>query len=346
MLDLSDSEKQILVAAQRGIAVAERPFAVLAEKYGVDESRVLALLNRLLANGEARRFGAVFDARRLGYRSALCFMDVPAERIDAVVAQITPLPGVTHFYRRGWAEELARDGAGGPGPNRWPALWFTLAAPADSFDDALNALRASCAPFAIRELPALRRFKIDVVFDMRSGRQADADDALRHGGEVAESDAVFTLTEEERRIVGYFEGHVPVVSDFYAQAARHLGLAQADLMRTLERWLAHGVVRRVALLLRHRAAGFKANGMCCWSVAEADMVAAGGRLAARREVTHCYERPLSPEFPFNLFAMIHTASWRETQSLFQSISSDCGLRDGQLLLSIREFKKTSMRFFG
>ena len=116
-------------------------------------------------------------------------------------------------------------------------------------------------------------------------------------------------------------------------------------MEVLGRWLKSGVARRIGLLLRHRLVGFKANGMCSWSVPADQVQEAGRRVASCREVTHCYERPAAEDFPFNLFAMIHTTSWKNTQDLFQRISDDCGLKDGQLLLSVHEFKKTSMQFF-
>jgi hypothetical protein len=68
------------------------------------------------------------------------------------------------------AVELPSDSQGGPGDRTWPNLWFTLAVPSESFDRTLAALREECLPFEIDELPALRRFKIDVVFDLRTAR--------------------------------------------------------------------------------------------------------------------------------------------------------------------------------
>jgi DNA-binding Lrp family transcriptional regulator len=105
------------------------------------------------------------------------------------------------------------------------------------------------------------------------------------------------------------------------------------------------VLRRFGLLLRHREIGFKANGMCCWDMPEAETVEAGRRVSAFPEVTHCYERPRIDIFPFRLYAMIHTATWEGTQSLFSRITRESGLSGGQLLLSVTEFKKTSMQFF-
>jgi len=343
MLEISDKESQLLVAVQRGIQVVDRPFAVLGEAVGIAEDEVIEFIKNLRAKGEARRFGAVFDSRKLGYRSALCAMQVSEDKLPAVSKNITALRGVTHAYQRGWSNELPRDSAGGPAENNWPNFWFTLAAPAKSFQDELDALRAACDPYVIYELPALIRFKIDVVFDLRT-RERD-ERVEPHSSNDLNSTEVFELDQMQQSIVQYLEGDIPVVADFYGSVADHLGMEKPLLLKTLSGWQSNGVMRRIGLLLRHRKVGFKANGMCCWNVPKDKITEAGRRVASAPEVTHCYERPISNAFPFNLYAMVHTTSWDKTQALFQQISGDSGLSDGQLLLSVREFKKTSMQFF-
>jgi len=343
MLKINDREAQLIVAVQRGIPVVERPFAVLGEACGMTEGETIGFIEKLRSKGDARRFGAVFDSRKLGYRSALCSMLIPPDQLPEVARNIVPVRGITHAYQRGWADELPLDSSGGPGDRHWPNFWFTLAAPSKSFEQELEALRLACAPYPIYELPALIRFKIDVVFDLRT-RERDERVEPRSNHKL-NSTEVFELDPVQQKIVKYLEGNVPVMADFYGAAADHLGIEKSLLMETLREWQSSGVMRRIGLLLRHRNVGFKANGMCCWNVPCDRIVEAGRLVASCPEVTHCYERPALEVFPFNLFAMIHTKSWDETQTLFQRISDDCALDGGQLLLSVREFKKTSMQFF-
>ena len=343
MLEMNDRESQLIVAVQRGIPVVERPFAVLGEACGMSEDETLDFIKKRLSNGDARRFGAVFDARKLGYRSALCFMDVPEDKLVEVAKKIVPVRGITHAYQRGWTDELPCNSIGGPGNNNWPNFWFTLAAPSKSFQSELDSLRTACAPYSIYELPALIRFKIDVVFDLRT--RARDERVEPRSNSTLNSTEVFELDQTQRSIVQYFEGDLPLVADFYGHAAQQLDIEKQQLMRILNGWQSSGVMRRIGLLLRHRVVGFKANGMCCWNVPKDKIYEAGRLVSTCPEVTHCYERPVFDPFPFNLFAMIHTISWDKTQALFQRTSDDCGLRGGQLLLSVRELKKTSMQFF-
>lgn len=343
MVEWNEQEAAALVALQRGIPLVERPFEELGKGCGMAEADVLALVRRLFVGGDARRFGAVFDARRLGYRSALCAVKLPREALAAVAGKVAALRGVTHAYERGWPSELPPDLPGGPSGRSWPNLWFTLAAPSEGFAQTLAALRAECLPHEIHELPATRRFKIDVVFDVRT---RDRDERVEPRSPIlGDASSVYVPDEAEKALVRRLEGDLPVCGRFFAPLAEEAGLTEAALLERLRAWQSLGVLRRVGLLLRHRELGFKANGMCCWDVPDASLVETGRRVAAFPEVTHCYERPKMALFPFRLYAMIHTPTWEGTQALFARISREAGLEGGQLLLSLTEFKKTSMQFF-
>ena len=343
MVDLNELEAAALVALQRGVPLTAYPFAELGASLGLSEEAVLALVRRLLNAGEARRFGAVFDARRLGYRSALCAMTVPRVRMADVAAKVTAVRGVTHAYERGWPAELPDTLPGGPAGKSWPNLWFTLAAPSADFSRELEALRAACQPYAIHELPATRRFKIDVVFDVRT---RDRDERVEPRLPLVKAPAqVVELNEGEKALVRLLEGDLPVCARFFEPLAQQAGLGETALLEQVRAWQASGVMRRIGLLLRHREIGFKANGMCCWDMPEPEVMEAGRRVADFPEVTHCYERPAMDIFPFRLYAMIHTATWEGTQRLFERITREAGLSGGQLLLSVTEFQKTIMQFF-
>lgn len=343
MFDFNDKEAAVLTALQQGLPLTQRPFAEIGRAHALGEAEVISLVGRLLQSGQARRLGGVFDARRLGYRSALCVMDVPRARLSEVAGKIAAAPGVTHAYERGWPDGLPRDLPGGPGSRNWPNLWFTLATPAETFAAETERLRAACQPYAVHTLPALRRFKIDVVFDLRT---RERDEAVEPACALErERPPAPPLDETEKRIIKQLEGNVPLREDLFEAPANAAGLSAAALLERLRAWQESGVLRRFALLLRHRQMGFKANGMCCWNLPDGEMLSAGRRLAACPEVTHCYERARLDIFPFRLYAMIHTPSWERTRRLFERLSQTIGATDGQVLLSLTEFKKTSMQFF-
>lgn len=321
----------MVVALQRGIPLCARPFEELSRELGCGEADLLACLARQRAVGTVRRFGAVFDTRRLGYRSALCAAAVSVEALDAAAAKLTPLAGVTHCYVRE-ATSALRPGV--------PNLWFTLSYPADIFPAMVDEVAARLGPYALHVLPATRRYKVDVVFGAATRAREE---------DVAEGDDLPPVTARDRAIIGALQGDTEARADFFAALAGRLGMKEWDLLSTLEIWRRKGRLKRIGLLLHHRNAGWSANGMCCWRVA-GDTTAAGRALAARGEVTHCYERPEAPNFPYNLFAMVHARAAAEANAQFASLSAEVNRVAGTavpavMLLSTREYKKTSMTFF-
>ena len=326
---MSVSEAELLVALQRGIPLAARPFEELSREIGCAETEVLDALARCRARGDARRFGAVFDTRRLGYRSALCAVHVPLDEVDAAAAKLVPLTGVTHCY--------LREAMSGSGDR--PNLWFTLSYPTDVFAAMADEVSARLRPYAVHVLPATRRYKVDVVFG-----------AATRAREEGVTDDLPPVTARDRAVIGALQGDTEVRPDYFAGLAEKLGMKEWDLLSTLELWRRNGRLKRIGLLLRHRAAGWTANGMCCWKVS-GDTTAVGRALADHGEVTHCYERPEAPNFPYNLFAMVHACSVEDAQAQYARLHATVvrTVADAEpasvMLLSTREYKKTSMTFF-
>ncbi len=319
---MTSDEEKWLVALQEGIPLMHRPFEFLSNELCCDESCLIDFADRLRDEKLVRRFGAVFDTRRLGYKSCLCAARVPVEFIDDAASRVIPLAGVTHCYLR----EIPGTASGHPN------LWFTLSVPADVFPAMCSAVAEKLKPFTVSFLPATRRYKIDVLFGA----------ATRARDEITGSS--LPVTAQDRKIISALQGDTEVRPDYFTAIAEKAGMKEWDLLSTLEIWRRNGRLKRIGLLLRHRDAGYTANGMCCWMV-EGDTTASGRALAECGEVSHCYERPASMDFPYNLFAMIHAKSYDEAESVFERIASKCGLKNGLMFISTKEYKKTSMTFF-
>ena len=339
--DSSTVDADLLVALQKGLPLEMRPFVAVGAALGLSEDEVLTRLRGLFETGVARRFGAVFDSRSLGYDSTLCAADIPASDLVSATARITPHPGITHCYER----------------KGHPNLWFTLTAPADQLVSELGRISAALGPYPVLNLPALQKFKIEAVFGKSSqedkgGERWTATSGRGQGATGSSSGEtppggrrppVFSV--HERAVIRALQGSISVERAPFSSVARKVGMDPEELLQLLRRWQQEGVIRRVALVVRHRELGFSANSMCVWKVAPEALVAAGQSMARSSHVTHCYERPASPAFPYNLYAMIHAQSPEGAVEIFKALGRDAALPEGTMMWSVREFKKSSPIFF-
>lgn len=339
-LILTPSESELLFTLQRGLPIAERPFIP-------HEEEALSLLRRLKEEGTLRRTGAVFDARRLGYRSCLFAVTVPEAELDRIAAAIGAFQGVTHAYTRGWPQNYTPPPGITPSNDApYPNFWYTLSEHIDRFDAIADAIAAAAAPFVPQPFPALRRFKIDVVFDTRTRARDEQTEYIRRPAAQPAVVESITLTPAQIDLVRAFQNDLPLEPDLFTRPAAAAGWELPAALDQFREWQENGILRRLAPLLYHRKSGFTANGMCCWNVPPAEIETAGRLLAEFQEVTHCYERPLLPGFPFTLYAMIHQRDWDAACGVFTRLTNACNLpEDGRIFFSTREFKKTSVQFF-
>ena len=98
-------------------------------------------------------------------------------------------------------------------------------------------------------------------------------------------------------------------------------------------------------MLHHRKAGITANAMICWRVPAERAEEVGGILAARPEVSHCYQRPTYPDWPYSHFSMVHARKRADCEAIARDMAAQTGIDDYVILLSTREFKKTRVRYF-
>ena len=113
----------------------------------------------------------------------------------------------------------------------------------------------------------------------------------------------------------------------------------------LESLRERGGLRRVAAILYHRRAGFSANGMGVWKVPEGRELDIGRRMAAFRGISHCYQRPTYPDWPYSIFTMAHGRSKEECDAILDSIAEATGIEERATLYSSTEFKKVRMLYF-
>jgi len=154
------------------------------------------------------------------------------------------------------------------------------------------------------------------------------------------------IDETDRKIIQATQAGLPLVSQPYHQVADQLGLQPDDVITRLQGMVESGVIRRVGAVPNHYALGYHANGMSVWNISDEDVLRLGEQVGALAFVSHCYRRPRHlPDWPYNLFAMVHGQSRDEVEVQVSQIAEILGAANlgHEILYSTRILKKTGLR---
>ena len=303
----------------------------MAAAAGMSEDEVMSRTQQLLDDRIIREITPIFDTPALGYDSMLVAAKVDSDNPHRAAQVINEHPGVSHNYLR----------------NHEFNLWFTIAVAPDSklgLDGTLDVLKDLSDAESIRQLPTITMFKINMNLEMEGDTDALA----------APVETVKPLPRErvpfddfDVAVVRALQGPMAVRPDAYAPAAEQLGLSVERLLDHCRGMVERKLLRRVAAILFHRRAGFSANGMGVWKVPEERIAELGPRMAAVRGISHCYQRPTYPDWPYSVFTMAHGRSKEECDAVLDGVAEVGGLGSDErsTLYSSTEFKKIRLHYF-
>lgn len=325
--ELDSLDRRLLDLLQTDFPLVVEPFSKLADALSLGQEEALDRLRGMKETGLIRQISAIFDSRRLGYRSTLVAFSVDDERLDEVALLINAHPGVSHNYAR----------------THLFNLWFTLTLPrGEDLETAVAKLVKDAKVERYLVLPAQRVFKIGVHFKMAGQKEetpAAEAEALTDREEVS-------LAPSDIPLVRELQQDIELVSRPFGDMAQRLGMSEEELLARAKGLKRAGIMRRYAAVLHHRTAGFSANAMGCWIVPTERVEEVGRFASSSSAVSHCYERPTyPPHWLYNLFTMIHARNRQECEEVAGDIAERTGIRDYLLLYSTKEYRKGRARYF-
>lgn len=324
---LDSIDKQLLNEIQWVFPLCDRPFLEISKRYNLTEQDVIKRIHNLKSIGLIRQINAIFDTRRLGYKSALIAFSVDPKKIEYIANRINEHPGVSHNYER----------------NHEYNMWFTIAVPpyADMKKE-LEKMSSISGVLKYRLFPTLKLYKIGVRLDM-------VNDDLAKPLPIDEVKTLrtekFQISDRDIEFIRQLQKDLPIIEEPFKSMAKSLYISTEELFAKAKQYENIGIMRRFAAILRHREAGFSANGMVVWKVPETIVDDVGYKLAAYPQVSHCYRRPVYEDWPYNLFSMIHARSFDSAEKIAKEMSNTTGLQEYKILFSTREFKKERVKYF-
>ncbi len=316
---------EILSRIQKKFPLVKRPFKEIADELNMSEDEVLSILQEQKQSNIIRQTSAIFDTKRLGYISSLVAFKIPSQMISDAVKIINSHPGISHNYER----------------NHDFNIWFTVAVSPNSklgLEKTVEILAEATGAEDYIILPTLKLFKINVKLNT-TGKDEKKEEVKR----VTHTD--IELTPLHLAVIGYAQYDIEMVAEPFKKIVETLDIDYDTFFKILNELQEVGVMRRFASILNHRKAGFGANAMVVWDVDEENGEAIGEKAAAFSAVSHCYLRPKYPNWPYNLFTMVHGKTTEETNAIIAEMALEVEAKDHMPLYSSREFKKVRIEYF-
>ncbi len=327
MIELDSADKAILNLIQWDFPLVSRPFAEIGKRLNISEDEAMKRVKAIKETGIIRQINAIFDTRRLKYKSALIAISIKPDKLEPVANEINKHPGVSHNYERDHEYNL----------------WLTIAVPPyGSIQHDLEKFAKLDGVIKYRILPTLKLYKIGVRLDMINDDPDNPQptDKPKHVEQIP-----FTASERDKEFIRELQKDLEIIREPFTEPAKRLGISVEELFAKAREYERIGVMRRFAAILRHRDAGFVANGMIVWKVPEEKIDEVGMKLAEFPQVSHCYRRPIYQDWPYNLFSMVHARTKEAAAKLAVEMSKHVGITDYRILFSSREFKKERVKYF-
>ena len=322
-----------------GFPITGQPYQAISAQLAqvnieTSEEDVFDAVNELHAKGILSRVGPVFDHKKAG-ASTLAALAVPPKDLDKVAGIVNQFEQVNHNYgREPYYQKQDYN------------LWFVVTA---SDMIALNSTIANIellTGLSVLVLPMEASYHIDLAFSINiTGKESPV--ALPFSSEEKDN-KLASLTEIEKRALrGIIEKGLPEHLSPYQAIAEQLALTEQQVLSQISLWQEEGLIRRFGLVIKHRKLGYNANAMVVWNIPNEQMDSIALKLAKCPPVSLCYQRPRRlPDWPYNLFCMIHGTDRSVVLAQISQITKQLGLEsvEKDILFSFKAYKQHGARY--
>lgn len=153
------------------------------------------------------------------------------------------------------------------------------------------------------------------------------------------------INELDKKIICALQGDFPLVAEPYKVLAEKAGVSEELFLERVKAMEEEKKIRKMGAVLRHREVGFSSNVLVAWKVDPERLDAVAKRMAASPSVSHCYDRTTAPDWPYNLYTMVHGHSREECERIVAGLAAKTGVEERAMLYTKREWKKVSMKYF-
>lgn len=334
---ISQLQQDIINSSQKGFPLTSQPYQTIAKQLAqvnikTNEWEVFQAIDDLNSQEVLSRVGPVFDHKKAG-ASTLAALAVPEKDLDSIANIVNQFDQVNHNYGREHAYNL----------------WFVVTA------SDMVALKSTLAEIELQTglpvlvLPMEASYHIDLAFSINvTGTESLTSNQIHNKVTNLERNATTHLTDVEKTALrSAIEKGLPTHLSPYQVIAQQLDITEQQVLMQIALWQEEGLIRRFGLVIKHRKLGYDANAMVVWNIPNDNMDSVAQRLAKCAPVSLCYQRPRRlPDWPYNLFCMIHGTDRALVLQQIKQITEQLGLESIQkdVLFSFKAYKQHGARY--
>jgi len=153
------------------------------------------------------------------------------------------------------------------------------------------------------------------------------------------------LNQIEKEILKFLIDGIPLIKRPFKELAEKLNLTEEEVLEIIKQLKEKGIIRRLGATIRHNRVGYKGNAMVAWEVPEEKIDEIGNYLATQEYISHCYIRKTYPDWPYNLYIMIHAKTREEISKIVNEIAKKFNISNYQILFTEKEIVRKHSKYF-
>lgn len=153
-----------------------------------------------------------------------------------------------------------------------------------------------------------------------------------------------TTNDVEQRVLAALQEGLPRTRTPYRDLALRIGISTDELLTVLDRWKQDGTIRRLGAVVNHFLVGLGEGAMVVWRVEPDRVEKVGAAFAGFEEVSHAYERQMTPGWQYNVYTMVHGKTPEEVRQTVERMSNVAGVSEYRILSTRGELKKVAPQY--
>jgi len=134
----------------------------------------------------------------------------------------------------------------------------------------------------------------------------------------------------------------------FERLAQKLNKAEDEYILSIMQSMDRNEIKRFGAIIDHNKAGYEYNILLAWHIPGDKIDEVGQIIAEFTCISHCYQRRPAPNWPYNLYGMLHAKNEKDAISHMNSICKSVDqVTQNKFtnLKTIKELKKMSFRPF-